>query len=116
MQDFTSLSPQEEQQFVVFERRSVNAGRAAATLAFIISGALLVVTVTVVLAFKPANMHNVVEEADQRAAAAAQAKETAKAAAATAAAEVKPAEEAPDEEKPAEAKPEEGKAGDKGKK
>lgn len=81
MQDFTSLSPQEEQAFLVFERRSVNTGRAASMLALIIAGALFVVTVFVVFAFKPANMHNVVDEAAAKDKVAAEAKAAEKAAA-----------------------------------
>jgi cytoskeletal protein RodZ len=56
-ENFTSLPPNEEQTFVVYERRSVETGKKAMTLALIISAILGVITIIVVFSFdKPKNL------------------------------------------------------------
>mgnify|MGYP001601640726 CR=1 FL=1 len=90
MQHFTSLPPNEEQQFLVYERRSVNSARSAATLGWVIAVGLLVASVAVVFAFKPAKTEEVeapaAQEEPKKAAAAAPTAPTPAAAPASAAA------------------------------
>ncbi len=51
--DFTSLPPEQEQTFVVFERRSVEAGQKAVKLAMIVAGVLAVLVIGIVLGISP---------------------------------------------------------------
>jgi hypothetical protein len=63
--NFSSLPPEEEQQFVVFERRSVEASRKAMTIGLISSGLLgLFITVLVLTSDPPAAKHTDALESD----------------------------------------------------
>jgi hypothetical protein len=63
--NFSSLPPEEEQQFVVFERRSVEASRKAMTIGLISSGLLgLFITILVLTSEPPAAKHTDALESD----------------------------------------------------
>ena len=63
--NFSSLPPEEEQHFVVFERRSVEASKKAMTIGLITSGLLgLFITVLVLTSDPPAAKHTDALESD----------------------------------------------------
>jgi hypothetical protein len=51
--DFTSLPPEKEQEFVVYEKTSVEAGKKAKVLALIVCAAFFVVTMGIVFSHEP---------------------------------------------------------------
>lgn len=51
--DFTSLPPDKEQEFVVYEKTSVEAGRKAKIIALAVAVSFLVVTMAIVFSFDP---------------------------------------------------------------
>jgi hypothetical protein len=110
-QDFSSLPPEQERQFVAFERRTVESGKKAWTIGFVSAGAFAVVLLIIVFSYPaPKAKHTDALECDlpaepARPKRAAPAPDPEPAAAP---AEAAPAEAAPAEAAPAEA-PAEGK-------
>jgi hypothetical protein len=51
--DFTSLPPEKEQEFVVYEKTSVEAGKKAKVIALVVCAAFFVVTMGVVFSHEP---------------------------------------------------------------
>jgi cytoskeletal protein RodZ len=97
--NFTSLTPEEERTFVVYERRTVETGKKAWTIGAIVGGAFFLLVMVMYLAFDaPKNKH--AEAAADESSLGAE-KESAPAPAAEEKKE-EPAEEAPAEEAPAE--------------
>lgn len=50
-QSFSSLAPEEEKEFVVFEQRTVEAAKSANTIGWGIAGGMLLLTLLIVLGF-----------------------------------------------------------------
>jgi hypothetical protein len=51
--DFTSLPPEKEQEFVVYEKTSVEAGKKAKIIALIVAASFLALTMGIVFSFEP---------------------------------------------------------------
>jgi hypothetical protein len=51
--DFTSLPPEKEQEFVVYEKTSVEAGKKAKIIALVVAASFLALTMGIVFSFEP---------------------------------------------------------------